>query len=61
MTSIPTKSDADLASISNIADTVLLTVRTMQRSAQKDRAKTRARLRDLFEEYVAAVMSAAPR
>jgi hypothetical protein len=59
--SIPTKSDADLASISNIADTVLLTVRAMQRSAQKDRAKMRARLRDLLEQYVAAVKSAAPR
>lgn len=59
---IPTAIDYDLAEIDSMASNIIMgLLRTMQRANARDVDKMRVRLRLALQEYVNAVMEAAPR
>jgi hypothetical protein len=57
---IPTAYDGKLGEIDDIAGSVMVSLRTMAHAAPKDVPAMRERLRERLQDYVTAVMSAAP-
>jgi len=56
---IPTKFDGDVGAVSDLSDSVLSLLRTMQRAAAKDVPRMRERLRETLRDYVDKVMDVA--
>jgi hypothetical protein len=57
---IPTAFDAKIAEVDATAQSVIVTLSTMSRANERDRAAMRMRLRERLEQFVTLVMDTAP-